>query len=467
MSLPDGFHVRLSRGVRRANRERLLVGGSPLTAMRLTDRAVTLLDTNGVLVSDASTRHLAERLVATNLGDPDLNAVPTVAARELTVVIPVQDRPVELGRALSALHPLHCVVVDDESRDPERVAEVARRHRARLVVLQQNVGPAGARNAGLATVTTPYVAFVDSDVEVAAADLLLLTRHFTDPQVALVGPRVRGIARSSRARWFERYDAAASSLTLGDQPGVVRPGAAVGWLPSACLVGRTDALAGGFDPNLRVGEDVDLVWRLVASGARVRYDPSINAFHDARATMRGWLERKFVYGSGGAALAARHGDWLAPAVLTPTYAAGAAVLLLRRRWSWPLAGAAAAYGWRRLRCALPEADAATAAAVAARGLGWAVRQESALLLRHWWPVTAVAAAHSSTVRRALATALFVDTIVGLAETRRGGQGLQPGTLFAGRRLDDLAYGAGLWWGAARERSIRVLLPRRPSAVRHL
>ena len=31
--------------------------------------------------------------------------------------------------------------------------------------------------------------------------------------------------------------------------------------------------------------------------------------------------------------------------------------------------------------------------------------------------------------------------------------------FVARRLDDLAYGAGLWWGAVRARSARVLVPR--------
>jgi hypothetical protein len=99
--------------------------------------------------------------------------------------------------------------------------------------------------------------------------------------VSLVGPRVAGITGSQDPRWFEEYDAAASSLTLGITPGIVRPGAAVAWLPSACLVGRTDAITPGFDAILRIGEDVDLVWRLVDAGQRVRYDPTGEAHHDA------------------------------------------------------------------------------------------------------------------------------------------------------------------------------------------
>lgn len=463
MTLPTGFQVRPARGVLRADGGRLLVGGSPLTAMRLTDRAAAMLGRDGVTVADAASERFAERLLATNLGVPDVAAFPEVADDELTVVIPVRDRPAQLARALAALSPLPCIVVDDASRSPDRVAEVAHRHRADLVVLAENVGPAGARNAGLATVTTSFVAFVDSDVEITASDLLRLTRHFADPAVDLVGPQVSGVVRSARPRWFERYDAAASSLALGDVPGVVRPGAAVAWLPSACLVGRTDTLADGFDCNLRVGEDVDLVWRLVECGARVRYDPSVCARHDARSTLRGWLGRKAYYGSGGAALAQRHGDRLAPAVLTPTYAVAAAALLLRRRWSAPVAAVALAHGWRRIGTRLPASGGtdAVAARLALRGLGWATRQEAALLLRHWWPLSALLAVRCGAVRRALVTALIVDTAVMVVEQRSAPEPLGTLTTFAGRRLDDLAYGAGLWWGAVRARSPRVLMPRRP------
>jgi mycofactocin system glycosyltransferase len=463
MSLPAGFRVRLAHGTVRADDGRLLVGGSPLTAMRLTGRAARLLRGDAVTVADPAGARLADRLLATNLAVPDLTGVTPAHADELTAVIPVRDRPAQLDRALAALRPLRCIVVDDASHSPEAVADVARMHQADLVVMDQNVGPAAARNAGLARVTTPYVAFVDSDVEVTAADLGSLARHFADPAVVLVGPRVAGVVRSTRPRWFERYDAAASSLSLGDVPATVRPGAAVAWLPSACLVGRTDALAVGFDPSLRVGEDVDLVWRLVGTGGRVRYDPSVLAHHDVRPTVQGWLGRKALYGRGGAGLAARHGDRLAPAVLTPTYAIAAAALLLRRRWSAPVAAVALAQGWRSVGHALPEsADTGVVAArLAVRGLGWAIRQEAGLLLRHWWPLMATCAFGSRQVRRMLVSALVVDTVVMLVEQRGARERVGIAPALAGRRLDDLAYGAGLWWGAANARSARVLLPRRP------
>ncbi|WP_395659059.1 mycofactocin biosynthesis glycosyltransferase MftF [Nocardioides sp.] len=438
------MRARLRPGLRRGD---VLVGGSPMRVVRLKPAALAVLD--GDVVPEGE---LARRLLDAGVADPVLEDVAPLDPADLTVVLPVHGRADELDRALEALRPLRCVVVDDAS--PVPLAPVA--PHAEVLRLDENVGPAGARNAGLATVRTPYVAFVDCDVTVSAETLTRLGRHFADPGVAMVAPRILGRARSERPRWFERYDEEASSLGLGATGCSVRPGAAVAWLPSACLVARTDRLGSGFDPTMRVGEDVDLVWRLVDAGETVRYDPSEVAHHDARATLRGWLGRKYVYGTGGAPLATRHGDKVATAVLSPAMAVGAAALLLHRRWSVPVALVCVARGVQVLRRTLPDVPDRDLLAVglAGRGLWWSVRQESALLLRHWWPAVAAAALVSRPVRRAVVGAVVVDVVVAQVER----PGLDPVLGLAGRRLDDLAYGAGLWAGALRARSLRAVLP---------
>jgi hypothetical protein len=50
----------------------------------------------------------------------------------------------------------------------------------------------------------------------------------------------------------------------------------------------------------------------------------------------------------------------------------------------------------------------------------------------------------------------VDLAVALAVERPG---IDPVTGWVGRRLDDLAYGAGLWLGALRARRLRCLAVR--------
>jgi hypothetical protein len=140
-------------------------------------------------------------------------------------------------------------------------------------------------------------------------------------------------------------------------------------------------------------------------------------------------------------------------------AVAGAALLQWRWWSLPVAAGATAVAGCVLAARLPveEGRAALAGRLAARGTGWAARQEAALLLRHWWPVAALAAPFSQSVRRALVTATLLDLVVFLHER----PGVDPVTALVARRLDDVAYGSGLWWGAVRARSLRCMALRRP------
>ncbi|MGD6749205.1 glycosyltransferase [Streptomyces sp. BH105] len=135
---------------------------------------------------------------------------------------------------------------------------VAAHHDARVVALPHNVGPAGARNAGLRHVLTPYVVFVDSDVVVSPRRLSVLLRHFADPLTSLVAPRICGLDGAATGPWLSRYESVRSSLDLGTRQTLVRPGSPVSWVPTACMAARVSALGDGFEAGMRVGEDVDL-----------------------------------------------------------------------------------------------------------------------------------------------------------------------------------------------------------------
>ncbi|MFG2583432.1 hypothetical protein [Streptomyces malaysiensis] len=74
------------------------------------------------------------------------------------------------------------------------------------------------------------------------------------------------------------------------------------------------------------------------------------------------------------------------------------------------------HGFASVRGALPDTPetCAVAARLPARGLGWAVRQESSLAVRHWWSAIAIAACASRRARRALLSAIVVDSTIALA-----------------------------------------------------
>lgn len=465
--LPIGFRVRLTRSCQVIDRGRTLLGGSPMRLIRLSRTARTLIVNREVVVTSAQSRTLANIVLEANLANPVFDEASSDAERaaQLTCVIPVFERVTALDRLLASIgSAFEVIVVDDGSRNPQELARVCEQHGAIVVRSSENMGPAHARNLGLSRVTTPFVAFIDSDVVVEPRSLESLVRHFTDPQLATVAPRVRAFRDTARSTWFERYEATHSSLDMGSTGGLVRPQTQLGWVPAATLIARVDALTqtfGGsqvFDESMRAGEDVNLIWKLIEAGWRVRYDPDVSVRHEHRQTMRGWLTRKAVYASSAAPLAQRHPDALAPAVFTPWSAIFVTGLLVQRRWSVGLALGALTWAWGSLARTMSgsERPFRLATRLTLSSANTAFRQTGALLVRHWWPLAVVAAVFSVRARRALAVALVTDTVQGY---RRARPRLDPLRYAIARRLDDTAYGAGLWWGVLRQRSVRALIPR--------
>ncbi|MET9089943.1 mycofactocin biosynthesis glycosyltransferase MftF [Streptomyces sp. NPDC004237] len=458
MTLPLGFVVAFDRHTRVVDGGRALLGGFPTRLLKLTPRARRLFTGRVLVVRDAAGALLADRLLETGMAHPVVGSLPAPVDPRYTVVVPVRDRPRQLDRLLRSIGPGRpVIVVDDASRESAAVAAVAARHGARLVVLVANVGPAGARNAGLRLVSTPYVVFADSDIVLDPDTVPTLLRHFADPRVAMAVPRITGLSAPATT-WIERYENSRSSLDLGAHPAPVRPGTPVSWASSACVVARVDALGEGFDAGMRVGEDVDLCWRLVAAGRRVRYEPAVRAAHEHRVRLGDWLRRKAFYGTGAQPLAERHPESVAPVVFAPWSTALAAALLAGRRWSAPTAAAVLGVVTVRIARKLDGTEHPYRLAVRLTGNGTlaTLSQTSALLTRHWWPLTAVGCVLSGRLRRATAVAALADIAL---EYRRDQATLDPLRYGVARRLDDLAYGSGVWFAALRARSGAALRPR--------
>jgi mycofactocin glycosyltransferase len=456
--LPDGFPVRLNSRTKVYDGGRTVVGGSPTTAAFLSDAARRMLDGRDLRVRDAGTRTLTDRLLELGIADPVVDQLAPIGTGSVTVVIPVRDRPGQLDVLLGSVPDgVRVIVVDDYSTEPAAIAMTAAAHGADVVRHPVNLGPAAARNTGLERVRTPYVAFVDSDVVLEPDTLPILLRHFHDPKVALVAPRILGRSATGRETWITRYENGRASLDLGRHPALVRPRAPVSWVPSACVVARVAALGDGFDADMRVGEDVDLVWRLAGQGWRVRYEPRALVRHEHRSRLAEWWTRKLYYGTGAEPLAVRHGSTVAPAVLSPWAATLAAAVLVQRRWSLATAGLVALTAARRIAGRVRASDQAgrISARLTTEGAVAALSQTSALLLRHWWPAAVAGSVFSRRLRRALVYAAVLDSGI---EYVRTGTDLDPLRFAVARRLDDVAYGTGVWLGALRRRSPKCLLP---------
>jgi hypothetical protein len=280
----------------------------------------------------------------------------------------------------------------------------------------------------LAATTAPLVAFVDSDAEVSAKTLGRLAVLFDDPAVAAAAPRIHP---------------AGSRLDMGERAAVARPGARTSYVPSTVLVVRRSAIEaiGGFDEQLRVGEDVDLVWRLAAAGWTVRYVPEFPAAHH-ELNWLARLRRSARYGTATGPLARRH-PGAGTTALSPPVLPVAAVLLAclgRPRLAAAALTAAAAGPARRLHAAGVPAPQSTSVATTAALTSAA---HSARWVAQIWSPALVAATWRAYHRR--------DRSAGLA--------LATAALGPTRLIDDIAYGTGVWTGCLRTRSFWPLVPR--------
>ena len=465
---------RLDDEVRRFGDDgRVVLGGDPVGLLRLSTAGAAALDrlAGGDEPSTQGEVSLTDRLVDRGVLVPDpVPASGPFRSTDVTVVVPVRDDAAGVARLLGSLGAAataattatavaEVVVVDDGSVDPDElvaaVRDAATGVAARVLRRDRSGGPAAARNTGAAVARTPLLAFLDADCTVTAGWLDVLLGHFADERVAVVAPRVIASRSARPGRGGDvvwAHDRVRSPLDMGEHAARVAPGRRVSYVPSAAMVVRADrlALVGGFDESLRVGEDVDLLWRLTGDEQVVRYEPAAAVAHEVRPDLASFVTQRVAYGGSAALLDERHPGQVTPARLSRWSAAVAAGLLVGGP-AVPAAAALVAWTSWRLRDQL---DGVPTAAVLRLGVGghWsAVRQLLRASLRVWWPLLVAASPWSRRARRVLGAAL----VLALAEARR--DGVAPGALPLAV-LDDVAYGAGVWRGCLRRRSLRALRP---------
>ena len=490
--VPRGFRVELDPATKQLSGGALF-GGSPARVMRLTPAGqAALAELRAGPVSSGAAALLARRLTDAGMAHP----VPPPhneeqAELDVTVIVPVRDRAQMLDRCLAAVGGLYpVVVVDDGSAEPAAIAAVAARYGARLHRRPVSGGPAAARNTGLAGFASDFVVFLDSDCAPPSGWIASLAAHLDDPLVAAVAPRIVAASAPTAAG---RYDQVRGSLDLGERPARVLPSSRVAYVPTAALLVRGKALAdvarcagpanpagsddsagpalSYFDPALRYGEDVDLIWRLHEAGWRIRYEPSVRVPHQGPANWPGLLGRRFRYGTSAGPLARRHPANMAPLALQPWPAATVAALLARRP---VIAAACLTASWLNLTDAVRRAGISADGSLPATltavhqtwlGIGRYATQFGGPVL-----AAALAAPGGKTMarrwgRRAAAASLLLGPAV--TAYRRSRPPLGPAGFIAGHVADDICYGAGVWSGCGRARTLVPVVPviiRRPVRI---
>lgn len=442
---------------------RMVLGGSPAQLTVLPERvrpfarALFAANRRGLSATTPAEQEAAAWLLDRGIADP----LP-VADRPVTdveVVVPVYRDTDALDECLASLagQGAPVIVVDDASPKPEATAikRIAKQHGAKLIVRKENGGAGAARNTGLAATTAPFVAFIDSDA-IAAPDFVASLRPlFDDPLIGAVGPRVRPDVRGSSA--IELYEDTRSELDMGPLPSLVMIGAAAGWLPSASVMVRRAAVSDpAFEPGMRIGEDVDLFWRMHEAGWKVRYVPDVVNKHRVRTTFTEFSQRREGYGSSAAELEKRHPGILIPAQPSIVGLVALCALALKRP---SVAALAASYELvRQRRIHPPEVSTPVVVELTLKSLWSDVFWTGHLLRRDWWPIgwAVLAASSRSRLARGFAAAMMWEPVRDhlLQPTR-----LDPLRSLALRLLDDASYGTGVIRGAWRTGVTNVVTPR--------
>jgi glycosyltransferase involved in cell wall biosynthesis len=229
---------------------------------------------------------------------------PLPAPPKVSVIVAAVNAEATLGPCLDSLARLNypdfeVIVVDDGSAD--RTAQLARAAGVK-VLTQAHQGLSAARNAGLAAAQGEIAAFIDAD---ATADRDWLY-HLVETM------RRRGAPAAGGPNFPPPPSSmlAAAIAAAPGQPREVRASdedlAQVCGCNMALDKARVRSL-GGFDPLFTAaGDDVDISWRLVNSGAAIAHAPGAVVVHDRRGSVRAYLAQQSGYGAGEALLARKY-----------------------------------------------------------------------------------------------------------------------------------------------------------------
>jgi hypothetical protein len=222
----------------------------------------------------------------------------------------------------------------------------------------------------------------------------------------------------------------------------------------------------GFDPNMRLGEDVDFSWRVASTGRGVRYIPDGIVYHHHRTRLKQFLMRRADYGSSEADLDRRHPK-------------------IRRRMQLPLSSLTLLF----LPSILFLSSTLSIGLAAISGLlflidfihKWAAQKEFGLRLSVWDLTQAILGKHSAafyhlcanllryyglfflaiglTWRALMPMAAIVFCVPPLVDFYRKRPSL-PGLAFLGVYwLEMLAYQIGVWRGCFQHKNFGPLFPR--------
>jgi GT2 family glycosyltransferase len=197
------------------------------------------------------------------------------------VILSRGDRPSELQRAVESVRmqtgvTVEIVVVGNGWVPVDLPDDVA------TVALEQNAGVPAARNIGAAKLSAEILLFLDDDIDLVDADFLAraVAQFDADPALAVVQPRSVDPDGAPTDRRHVPRLRSADPLRSGD----------VAWFWEGASLIRHSAFdeVGQWPAEFFYGhEGIELAWRLVDRGYRIRYEAELAVHNPAAIPFRG------------------------------------------------------------------------------------------------------------------------------------------------------------------------------------
>lgn len=252
---------------------------------------------------------------------------------KVTVVVAVRNEAATIKSCLTSILansqtevPYEVIVVDGDSHD--NTMGIVREFPVRILQNPKCTASSG-RNMGVSGSCSPYVAFTDGDCEVGRDWLSVLVNEIESSTA-----RVAGVGGSllipGNASHFSRAVGVAQNTLIGSggsiQSYVFEKEREVESISNSNAIYRREVIVdvGGFDEDLRIGQDADLNHR-IRSGTNLsfRYTPKAVVYHHRRPTLRRFCIQTFGYGRAMAILLDKHRGltrWFSPLPLAAVLA---------------------------------------------------------------------------------------------------------------------------------------------------
>ncbi len=230
--------------------------------------------------------------------------VAATSVPELSIIVPTYNRKQRLLRLLHALNQATdegvafevVAVVDGATDGTEASLRELQPSYPLHVRVQENRGPAAARNHAIAAASGRVLLFLDDDVVPAPGTIARhALRHREDPLAVVTGP-MAAPPRMRMAPWLEWEAAMLQKQYAAMQAGRYAPTSRQFYTANASVARAHIERVGGFDERYRRAEDVELAARLRDLALHFQFDAEALVWHEPDRSYRGWLRVAYEYG---------------------------------------------------------------------------------------------------------------------------------------------------------------------------